>query len=69
MLNSYTTCSAFLLVTYSWSGHEHAFPNAKLYTVESEPTDATDRITFEYCTQCEGAYQDWLASRESNSDG
>jgi hypothetical protein len=59
MIDTYTTSSTFLYVTYSWSGHQHEFPNAKLYTVRNEPTDATDRITFDYCALCEIAYQAW----------
>lgn len=53
------TFGGFLLVTYSWIGHQDAFPNAKLYAVPDGSVDASDRITFAYCAECESALQEW----------
>lgn len=67
MPDTYETSSAFLLVTYSWRGHEDAFPNARLYTVPDSDLDASDRITLTYCARCELALQEWLERERSTN--
>ena len=69
MRDTYETSPAFLLVTYSWSGHQDAFPNAKLYTVPDRAVEASDRITFAYCAQCESAFQAWRQGVTHGSNG
>ncbi|MBC8869475.1 MAG: hypothetical protein H8E44_08660 [Planctomycetes bacterium] len=59
MSDTYDTSSAFLLITYSWIGHQDTFPNAKLYAVAERDVDASDRITFAYCAECESALRQW----------
>ncbi len=59
MVDTYETSSAFLFITYSWIGHQDAFPNAQLYRVPKLAVDESDRIIFAYCAECESAIQRW----------
>jgi len=64
MTSQYTTTSAFLLTDYVWRGHDHLFPNAKLFTVAGDIDESADDVQqFYVCDQCESAYQAWLESR------
>jgi len=60
MTSHYITTSEFLVTTYVWQGHQHQFPNAKLYVVSEPGTNPADRISLLNCEQCETALRAWL---------
>ena len=61
MTDHYTIPCEAILIRYSWSGHQSAFPNAKLFaaSAEGETPRGKDSLTLEFCQKCEVDFRRW----------
>ena len=63
MTDNYSTTSQFLLTDFAWRGHEHQFPNAKLFAIGDVDDLSDDLQRFPYCEECQSTYDGWASSR------
>ena len=58
MSDSYPVSAFFLTTVYTWRGHSHRFPNAKLFEAGSDGTSGE----CVYCQSCQRLYDEFLAA-------